>query len=246
MGLYYKNVERAEAAGDNEVTFYFDVKNNRELPMIMGQLTILPKHCWDRDRCKRQSARPDEDHARAAARLRPLSHQDLRARRNSTYERVKDYWGKDIPVRSARRTSTRCASTITATRRWRSSAQGRQVRLPEREQREELGDVLRFSGRAQRIARSGGRACASQPMQAFAFNLRRPKFQDARVRHAFNLAFDFEGMNKKLFFGQYERVGSYFEGSELAAPPSCPEGTEKEILERSRTGCRPRCSPRCT
>ena len=46
MGLYYKNVTRAEATGRNEVTFYFDVKNNRELPMIMGQLTILPKHWW--------------------------------------------------------------------------------------------------------------------------------------------------------------------------------------------------------
>ena len=46
MGFYYKNVARAEATGDNEVTFYFDVKNNRELPMIMGQLTILPKHYW--------------------------------------------------------------------------------------------------------------------------------------------------------------------------------------------------------
>ena len=46
MGLYYKNVSRAEATGDNEVTFYFDTKGNRELPMIMGQLTILPKHYW--------------------------------------------------------------------------------------------------------------------------------------------------------------------------------------------------------
>ena len=46
MSLYYKNVARAEATGENEVTFYFDVKNNRELPMIMGQLTILPKHWW--------------------------------------------------------------------------------------------------------------------------------------------------------------------------------------------------------
>ncbi len=46
MGLYYKNVTRAEATGDNEVTFYFDSKGNRELPMIMGQLTILPKHYW--------------------------------------------------------------------------------------------------------------------------------------------------------------------------------------------------------
>lgn len=46
MGLYYKNVTRAEKTGDNEVTFYFDSKGNRELPMIMGQLTILPKHFW--------------------------------------------------------------------------------------------------------------------------------------------------------------------------------------------------------
>ena len=46
MGLYYKNVTHAEKTGDNEVTFYFDSKGNRELPMIMGQLTILPKHFW--------------------------------------------------------------------------------------------------------------------------------------------------------------------------------------------------------
>ena len=70
-------------------------------------------------------------------------------------------------------------------------------------------------------------------MQAFAFNLRRPKFQDPRVRRAFNLAFDFEEMNKQIFFGQYQRIKSYFEGTELASS-GLPEGKEKEILESVR------------
>jgi microcin C transport system substrate-binding protein len=70
----------------------------------------------------------------------------------------------------------------------------------------------------------------SQPMQCFVFNIRRPQFQDRRVRQAFALAFDFEWANKNLFFGQYARVGSYFQGTELAAPADLPQGRELEIL----------------
>src|SRR5437763_2900566 len=74
-------------------------------------------------------------------------------------------------------------------------------------------------------------------MQAFVFNTRRDKFQDARVRRAFNFAFDFEEMNKQIFFGQYKRISSYFEGTELAwhEPEAAPpQGTELEILESVR------------
>jgi microcin C transport system substrate-binding protein len=67
------------------------------------------------------------------------------------------------------------------------------------------------------------------PMQAFAFNLRRPQFQDPRVRQAFNLAFDFEWANKNLFYDQYTRVGSYFDNSELKSS-GLPQGRELEIL----------------
>jgi microcin C transport system substrate-binding protein len=66
-------------------------------------------------------------------------------------------------------------------------------------------------------------------MQAFVFNIRRDKFKDARLRRAFNFAFDFEEMNKQIFFGQYKRIASYFEGTELAAR-GVPEGRELEIL----------------
>ena len=83
-------------------------------------------------------------------------------------------------------------------------------------------------------------------MQAFAFNTRRAKFQDPRVRRAFNYAFDFEEMNKQIFYAQYTRIGSYFQGLDLAAT-GLPEGRE---LETSRNGARqspaPRCSPRLT
>jgi len=54
-------------------------------------------------------------------------------------------------------------------------------------------------------------------MQGFVLNLRRDQFKDARVRRAFNYAYDFEEMNKQLFYGQYKRVGSYFDGTELAS-----------------------------
>jgi microcin C transport system substrate-binding protein len=70
-------------------------------------------------------------------------------------------------------------------------------------------------------------------MQAFVFNTRRDKFKDPRLRRAFNMAFDFEEMNKQMFFGQYTRINSYFEGTELASS-GLPEGKELEILESVR------------
>jgi microcin C transport system substrate-binding protein len=70
-------------------------------------------------------------------------------------------------------------------------------------------------------------------MQAFAFNTRRAKFKDPRLRRAFNFAYDFEEMNKQIFFGQYTRINSYFDGTELASS-GLPQGQELEILEKVR------------
>ena len=72
-------------------------------------------------------------------------------------------------------------------------------------------------------------------MQGWAFNLRRPLFNDARLRRAFNFAFDFEEMNRQLSTGEYARDNSYFEGTELAFS-GLPEGKELEILETVRSG----------
>src|SRR5258707_12499358 len=70
-------------------------------------------------------------------------------------------------------------------------------------------------------------------MQGFAFNPRLEKFKERRVRRAFNFAFDFEEMNKQIFFGQYKRINSYFDGTELASS-GLPQGPELEILETVR------------
>src|SRR4029453_18779603 len=67
-------------------------------------------------------------------------------------------------------------------------------------------------------------------MQGFAMNTRRDKFKDPRVRRALNFAYDFEEMNKQLFYGQYSRIASYFEGTELASS-GVPQGLELEILQ---------------
>jgi microcin C transport system substrate-binding protein len=232
MGLYYKNVAKAEATGPNEVTFTFDVKGNRELPMIMGQLTILPKHYWtgkDKDGNQRDPLKTTLEPPLGSG---PYRIKHVTPARTISYERVADYWGKDLPVNRGQwnfdelrfdyyRDDTVAFEgfkaggldfhTESSAKNWATAYDFAAVRD---------GYVKRQEVPVER----------AQPMQCFVLNFRRPQFQDRRVRQVFNLAFDFEWANKNLFFGQYARVGSYFEGTELAAPKELPQGRELEIL----------------
>ena len=238
MGLYYKNVERAEKTGDNEVTFYFDVKNNRELPMIMGQLTIMPKHYWTGTDASGNHRDPMKTTLEPPLGSGAYRIKNVAPGRTISYERVKDYWGKDLPVNRGMwnfdevrfdyyRDDTVALESFkagnldyrqeTSAKTWATSYDFPAVRN---------GFVKLQEVELRR----------SQPMQAFVLNLRRPQFQDRRVRQAFNLAFDFEWANKNLFYGQYERVGSYFQNSELAAPEALPEGAELAILNEVKDG----------
>jgi microcin C transport system substrate-binding protein len=232
MGLYYKNVSRAEATGNNEVTFYFDTKNNRELPMIMGQLTILPKHYWAGTDARGNQRDPMKTTLEPPLGSGPYKIKDVQPGRSIVYERVKDYWGKDLPVNRGfwnfdeirfdyYRDQTVAFESFKAgnldywlessAKNWATAYDFPAIRD---------GYVKRQEVVIKR----------TMPMQSFVLNLRRPQFQDRRVRQAFNLAFNFEWANQNLFYGQYERVGSYFEGSELAAPAALPQGRELEIL----------------
>lgn len=236
LGLYYKNVSRAEATGDNEVTFFFDTKGNRELPMIMGQLTVVPKHYWTGTDAKGTPRDPMKTTLEPPMGSGPYRIKDVNPGRFITYERVDDYWGKDLPVNKGKwnfdeirfdsyRDQTVAFESFkagnldywqeTSAKNWATAYDFPAVRN---------GDVKRQDVHINR----------TQPMQAFVLNLRRPQFQDRRVRQAFNHAFDFEWANKNLFYGQYSRVGSYFQNSELAAPSALPEGRELEILETVR------------
>ena len=87
---------------------------------------------------------------------------------------------------------------------------------------------------------------ASGRMQGFVFNLRRDLFKDARFRRAFNYAYDFEEMNKQLFYGQYKRIASYFEGTELASGRPAPRARSWKSSRRCAARCRRKCSRRST
>jgi microcin C transport system substrate-binding protein len=241
LGFYYKNVTRAEQSGENEVTFYFDVKNNRELPMIMGQLTILPKHWWTGKDARGNQRDPMKTTLEPPLGSGPYRIKEIRPGRSIAYERVKDYWARDLPVTKGQwnydqirfeyyRDETVAFESFkagnldywqeTSAKNWATAYDFSAVRN---------GFVKREEVTIKR----------TQPMQAFVLNLRRSQFQDRRVRQAFNLAFNFEWANKNLFYGQYARVGSYFQGSELAAPNKPPEGRELEILNEVKDGIPP-------
>ena len=235
LSAYYRHVTKAEKTGEREISFTFDQPGNRELPQIVGQLSVMPKHYWegtDKSGNKRDIG--------ATTLETPLGNGAYRIKelipgRTIVYERVQDYWGKDINVNVGRdnfdqirfeyfRDSTVALEALKADHvDWRTenSAKSWATSYDFPAVQEKRVILEEFPIRNVGV------------MQAFAFNIRRDKFKDARVRRAFNYAFDFEEMNKQLFYGQYKRIASYFEGTELAAR-GLPQGEELKILESLR------------
>ncbi|MBN8913581.1 MAG: ABC transporter substrate-binding protein [Rhizobiales bacterium] len=229
---YYKNVVKAEKTGDHEVTFTFDIAGNRELPQILGQLTVFPKHFWE---ATGKNGEP-RDLAKSTLEI-PLGSGPYKIKTVDTgnrivLERVKDYWAKDLPVRIGQynfdelrfqyfRERTAAFEDFKAGRAdfWRentASAWSTQFNFDAIKKGWVKKEVIPTKG----VAR----------MQGFVFNTRRDKFKDPRVRQAFNYAFNFEDLNRSVLFGQYTRVASYFDNSELAAK-GLPTGRELEILK---------------
>ena len=235
LAAYYRHVAKMEKTGDREITFVFDAPGNRELPQIVGQLLMLPKHYWegtDKNGNKRDIGSTTLEPPLGSG---PYRIKEFSAGRNIVYERVKDYWGKDLNVSVGRdnfeelrfeyfRDTTVALEAFKAdTVDWRTENSAKN-----------WATAYDFPAVAdKRVIKEEFPINSQGIMQAFAFNIRRPKFQDPRVRLAFNYAFDFEEMNKQIFFGQYKRIASYFEGTELAAS-GIPEGRELEILEKVR------------
>jgi microcin C transport system substrate-binding protein len=238
--LYYKNVVRAEKTGAAEVTFYFDAPGNRELPQIVGGLPVLARHFW--------TGRTDRGEPRDLSRgtleiplgSGPYRIASVDAPQRLVYQRVADWWGKDLAVVRGQwnfdeirytyyrdRTPAFEGFRVGDTDFWpESSAKGWATQYDF--DAVKRGLVKRELIETQEIA----------SMQGFAFNTRRKQFQDPRVRRAFNLAFNYEWANQAMFFSQYRRVGSYFENSELACR-GLPEGRELEILNEVRDGLPP-------
>jgi microcin C transport system substrate-binding protein len=239
QAYYYQHVVKAEKTGEREVTFTFDAPGNRELPNIVGQLNVLPKHWWEGTDANGKKRNVGETSLEP-----PLGNGAYRVKsfvpgRTVVYERVKDYWGKDLNVNIGRDNFDEVRIEY-----FRDSTVALEAFKGDQIDFRTENSALFWATRYDFPARNEGRVVLEEfpirsvgVMQAFVFNTRRDKFKDPRVRRAFNYAFDFDEMNKQLFFGQYKRISSYFEGTELAwHQPTAgkPEGKELEILETVR------------
>ena len=194
---YYENVTTAEKIDEHTVKFTFGGETNNELPLIMGQLAVLPKHYWEeRDFTKTTLEPPLGSGAYKIT--------DFDAGRSIVYERVEDYWAKDLPVMVGQynfdkiryeyfRDTTVAIEAFKAgeydfraenvSKEWATA-----YNIPAKEQGHLIQELV--------PSKSG------EGMQSFYLNTRLPKFSDPKVREALSYAFDFEWTNKNLFFDQ--------------------------------------------
>lgn len=231
QAFYYRHVKSVEKTGEREVTFTFDQGGNRELPQIVGELLVLPKHWWTGTDANGKARDITQGTLEAPLGSGPYRIKSFVPGRTIVYERVKDYWGKDLPVNVGRnnfdelryeyyRDDTVALEAFKADQYdWRVEPSAKNWATSYDFPAKQQGKVVleMFENRASGV------------MQAFIPNLRRAKFQDPRVRRALNYALDFDGMNHTLFFDQYKRIGSFFSGTELASS-GLPTGAELDIL----------------
>jgi microcin C transport system substrate-binding protein len=235
QSAYYRHVTKAEQTGEHEVTFTFDAPGNHELPQIVGELAVIPKHWWEGTDGNGKKRDIGETTLEAPLGSGPYRVKDFSAGRNILFERVKDYWGRDVNVTIGqnnfdelhyeyfRDTTVALEAFKADSIDWRTENSAKNWAT--------AYDFPAVSDK--RVVLEEFPIRNTGVMQAFAFNIRREKFQDPRLRLAFNYAFDFEEMNKQIFYGQYKRIASYFEGTELASS-GVPTGRELELLETVR------------
>lgn len=236
---YYANVVRAEKTGDREVTFYFDKKGNRELPQIVGQLTVYPKHFYEEDAKAHDPSKTWLDIPLGSG---PYCIKKFEGGRYIVYERVKDYWGKDLPVNVGQNNFDEIRFDYfwdiqVAFEAFKKGDIDYYYETSSKNWATEYDFPAIKDGRIKK--RSDVVLENLEPMQGFIFNIRLKKFSDARVRKAFNLMFNFKALNKDLFFGQYMRTSSYFQKSALTKPSELsaqglPKGRELEFLNEVR------------
>ena len=225
----YRDVEKAEALSPTEVRFNFKTDENRELPLLVGELPIIPKHFWK-----------DKDFSKSGTLLVPLGSGPYKISsvvpgHSIRYQRVKNYWGNDLPVNRGRNNFDVMSfdyyrDATVALEAFKAGAYDLRLENVARDWARAYNFPAMRDGRAKKETIPHA---IPTGMQAFVFNTREAKFKDVRVREALNLAFDFEWANKTLFFGLYTRNQSYFANS-FYASAGVPKGKELEMLEPFR------------
>lgn len=235
LRFYYRNVIDVIKVDERIVRFVFDITGNRELPHILGQFPILPRHWW-----RGQEEIGDKPDISKTSLTPPLGSGPYRiksyeASRHIVYERVPDYWAKDHPTQRGHYNFDTVRYDVYQDETVALEA----FKADQYDFRIETSIKNWATGYDFPAQRRGEVILETFPdfsvgiMQAFAPNLRRDPFRDRRVRRALNYAFDFETLNRTVFYGRYKRINSYFSGTSLKAS-GLPEGKEREILETVR------------
>ena len=228
----YAEVKKATAIGDRTVRFDF-ASPNRELPLVVGGMAVFSRN-WG-------GGKPfDQIITEVPIGSGPYKPASDRMGRDITYVRRADYWGADLPVRKGLYNFDRVTYKVyldeTArfeglkagefdfmreftSRNWARQYKGKQF---------DSGEIVK---RAFENHNPGD-------FQGYVFNIRKDKFKDPRVRQAIGLAFDFEWLNKQLFYGIYTRVQGYFPNSEFHAE-GLPKPDELALMEPLRGKLKP-------
>ena len=232
---YYRHVVKTDKVGERDVKFTFEGPGNRELPTIVGELPVLPKHFWEGSDSEGKKRDISATTLEKPVGSGPYRIKEFIAGRSITLERVKDYWGANAPTQVGHNNFDEMRfeffrDNLVALEAFKAD----QADWIAENSAKQWATAYDFPAVAdKRVVKEEFPINDSGRMQGFVLNLRRDQFKDARLRRAFNYAFDFEEMNKQLFFSQYKRINSYFEGTELACS-GLPQGDELQILERVR------------
>jgi microcin C transport system substrate-binding protein len=225
---YWADVAAVEVESPHRITFRFKHANNRELPSILGQLEVLPKHWW----ATRDFTRPLTEPPLGSG---PWRIGRYEFGRTVELERVPDYWAANLGTAKGlsnfdRRRTEYFRDPTVAFEAFKAG------QIDFRQENIALSWATAYDFPAVRrglVKKEEFRHRLPTGMQGFVMNTRREVFRDPRVRQALALVFDFEWANANLFHGAYTRTDSYFSNSTLASS-GLPEGPELALLEKHR------------
>jgi microcin C transport system substrate-binding protein len=234
-GAYYRHVTKSEKVGERDVKFTFDGPGNRELPTIVGEMIVLPKHYWEGTDGQGHKRDVSATTLEVPLGSGPYRIKEFVAGRSVRLERVKDYWAANLPVQVGQNNFDEMRFEFFRDNQVALEAfKADQADWIAENSAKQWATAYDFPAVVEkRVVKEEFPVNDSGRMQGFVLNQRREQFKDVRLRRAFNYAFDFEEMNKQLFYNQYQRINSYFQGTELASS-GLPQGEELEFLEPLR------------
>jgi peptide/nickel transport system substrate-binding protein len=222
---YYKKVAKVEKTGDRKVRFTFDDTGDREMPLIMGLMPVLPSHLFTPDTFEKTTLE-------APIGSGPYVIDKVDPGKSITYKRDPAYWGRDLPVNRGHYNFDEIRFDY-----YRDAGSMFEAFKSGLVQLRNEDDPTRWTEGYDFPALDEGRVVKEAlpvetpaGMSALAFNTRKPIFADPRVRQALIKLFDFEWVNRTLYHGQYARTESYFDRSELSSHGRPADATERALL----------------